>query len=429
MDKNMMDKRLLKEVALEQWQEYQGLDTGTPRQALSVVDSYRKLPHAIVISGMRRAGKSTLLTQIAGKYKPQGHYYFNFEDERLLDFKVTDFNVLYEVLIELFGEHKIFFLDEIQNVDKWEVFVRRMMDKKYKFFITGSNASLLSKELGSRLTGRSVVTELYPFSFREFLAFKKFTLGANYLSLTTQRAKIKRHFQQYLREGGVPEYHKYGDPVILKTIYENILYRDIVARHDIKDVKALRELSLYYLTNIGRPFSYNKLKGYLKLGSENTVKSYTGYLEDSYLMFELPRFDYSLKRQFMAPKKIYCMDNGIVSAVAFQFSKNRGQYLENTVFVELKRRGGELFYYHTKDGKEVDFAVKKGIRRVSLLQVTESLFDSKVREREISALTKAMQELKLKKALILTEDEKETLKVKEGTIDVKPVYEWLLEEE
>jgi len=423
-----MDKHLLKEVALEKWQEYQDLDMGKPRQELAVIDPYRKLPHTIVISGMRRAGKSTLLAQISGKYQAQGYYYFNFEDERLIDFKVTDFNALFEVLIELFGEQKIFFLDEIQNVPQWEVFVRRMMDKKYKFFITGSNASLLSKELGSRLTGRSVVTELYPFSFKEFLAFKKFTLGANYLSLTTQRAKIKRYFQQYLKEGGVPEYHKYGDPIILKGIYENILYRDIVARHDVKDVKALRELGLYYLTNIGRPFSYNKLKIYLKLGSENTVKSYTGYLEDSYLMFELPRFDYSLKQQFMAPKKIYCMDNGIISAVAFQFSKNRGQYLENAVFVELKRRGGELFYYHTKSGAEVDFIVKKGIKRLSLIQVTESIFDPRVREREISALTAAMREVKLKKGLILTEDEKDTLKVKEGTIDVKPIYEWLLEE-
>ncbi|MBI3314344.1 MAG: AAA family ATPase [Candidatus Omnitrophica bacterium] len=423
----MVDKRLLKQIALEQWETQQKLDLGIPRQALEVIASYLRMSHAIVISGMRRAGKSTLLAQIARKHYEGQYYYFNFEDERLLDFKKEDFNHLFETLVELFGEKRVFFLDEIQNVVHWEVFVRRMMERGHKFFITGSNASLLSRELGTRLTGRSVVMELYPLSFREFLSFKKFDVAANSLSLTVQRAKIKRYFQEYAREGGIAEYHKFSDAVIIKGIYDDILYRDIVARHDIKDVKALRELSLYYLTNVGGLFSYNNLKKVLRLGSENTVKSYTDFLQDSYLMFAVPRFSYSLKQQFLAQKKIYCVDNGIISTVAFQFSKNRGKYLENLVFIELKRRGGDIFYFHGKEGREIDFMIKKGIKRNLLIQVTESLTDPKVRQREISALTGAMKELGSKRGLILTEDEHERLKVKEGVIDIKPVYEWLLE--
>ncbi len=424
----MFTKSILKEAALEKWQEMLDMDEGTLRSVLSDIDSYKRLSHAVVVSGMRRAGKSTLLKQVALKYyNEKDYYYFNFEDERLLNLKGEDLNQLFEVLVELFGEKKVFFLDEIQNVSNWEVFVRRMISKKYKFYITGSNASLLSQELATRLTGRSVVTEMYPFSFKEFLSFKRINVEANALLLTIERAKLKRNFQIFLREGGVPEYHKYSDPVILKTIYENIIYRDIVARHEIKDVRALRELSLYYLTNVGSLFTYNKLKKMLGLGSENTVKSYTGFLQDSYLMFELPRFSYSLRQQIMNPKKIYCIDNGIIAAVAFQFSKNRGKYLENLVYVELKRRGGELYYYDTVDGQEVDFLIKNGIKQKQLIQVTESLSDVNVRKREVGSLEKSMKELKIKKGMILTEDESESIKVGAGVIDVKPIYQWLLE--
>ncbi len=426
-NKTMFTKSILKEVVLEKWQEMQGLDEGVPRLVLADIGSHRRLSHAVVVSGMRRAGKSTLLAQVARKYyKVKDYYYFNFEDERFINFKGEDLNHLFEALVELFGERQVFFFDEIQNVPNWEVFVRRMISKKYKFYITGSNASLLSKELATRLTGRNVVTELYPFSFKEFLSFKGIDVEANALLLTLERAKLKRNFQLFLREGGIPEYHKYLDPVILKTIYENIIYRDIVARHEIKDVRALRELSLYYLTNVGSLFTYNKLKKMLGLGSENTVKSYTGFLQDSYLMFELPRFSYSLRQQIMNPKKIYCIDNGIIAAVAFQFSKNRGKYLENLVYVELKRRGGELYYYDTVDGQEVDFLIKNGIKQKQLIQVTESLSDVNVRKREVGSLEKSMKELKIKKGMILTEDETETIKIGAGIIDVKPIYQWLL---
>lgn len=420
-----MQKTLLKEIILEQEQNRQALDLGIERGVLGFISKHIPLPHAIVISGIRRCGKSTLLNQIINKFYKKGAYYFNFEDERLVDFGVEDFNILYEILLELYGERKIFFFDEIQNVPKWEVFVRRMQDRGCKFFITGSNASLLSRELGTKLTGRSLNIELYPFSFAEYLIFMGSKVYKESLSYTTERAIIKKHFSEYLRHGGMPEYLKYKDPTLLKRVYEDILYRDIVARYDIKQVKVLRELGLYLLSNIGGLFSYNNLKKVLGVGSMNSIKSYVDFLENSFLMFLVNRFSYSLKQQFVAGKKIYCVDNGLVESVAFQFSKNKGKFLENLVFLELKRKFPELYYYKTSNNLEVDFLVKSGRKDFRLIQVTDNLESDKLRQREINSLERAMDELKLKEALILTEDNEEEIKLKGKIVTVKPIYKWL----
>jgi predicted AAA+ superfamily ATPase len=423
-----MDKTLLKEVILEQRQMQESLELGIERDVLPSIEKCFALPHSVVISGIRRTGKSTLLSQLIQSHYKNKYYYFNFEDERLIDFKAEDFNMLYEILIELYGERQTFFLDEIQNVSKWEFFVRRMQDAGCKFFITGSNASLLSKELGTKLTGRTIVSELYPFSFREFLLFKGYKLQKNSLSLTKERAVIKKYFNEYLKVGGMPEYLKYKDPVVLKRAYEDILYRDIVARHDIKAVKSLRELSFYFMSNMATCFTFNGLKETFHLGSPNTVKSYVNYLEDSFLIFTINKFSYSLKKQSVAPKKVYCIDNGLVEQIAFQFSKNKGKFYENLVFGELKRRAKEeIYYYLTEDGKEVDFLVRENNKIVALIQVTESLHNDSVRNREVSALVKAMSELKVNKGIILTYDHEEKIEIDGKEIIVRPIYNWLLE--
>lgn len=422
-----MHKSLLREIILEQEKNRQTVDLGIKRSVLDIVLKQISLSHAVVISGIRRSGKSTLLNQIISNCYEKGVYYLNFEDERLVDFAVIDFNNLYETFLELYGERKVFFLDEIQNVPKWEIFVRRMQDKGCKFFITGSNASLLSKELGTKLTGRCVSIELYPFSFVEFLSFKGYKLQKNALSYTAERAAIKKHFAEYLKHGGMPEYLKYKDPTLLKRVYEDILYRDIVARYDIKQVKVLRELGLYLLSNIGGLFSYNNLKKVLGVGSMNTIKSYADFLENSFLMFLINRFSYSLKQQFVANKKIYCIDNGLAESVAFQFSKNKGKFLENLVFLELKRRYPEIYYYKTANNLEVDFLVKSGRKDIALIQVADNLDSEKTKQRETGALTRAMDELKLKSAFILTEDSEEEIKLNGKAIIVQPIYKWLLE--
>lgn len=424
-----MDKALLKEIALEQKELQESFNLGIRREKLDSLSKYFSLPHSIVISGIRRSGKSTLLAQIINSFYKNNSYYFSFEDERLIEFSPGDFNVLYEIFIELFGEKRVFFLDEIQNAPKWEFFVRRMQDARCKFFITGSNASLLSKELGTKLTGRTIVTELYPFSFREFLLFKEYTLKKESLYITKERAIIKKHFNEYLKAGGMPEYLKYNDMVVLRRTYEDILYRDIVVRYGIKEVKALRELSLYFLSNVTSQFSYNSLKETFRLGSANTVKNYVDHLENSFLIFTTNKFSYSLKKQFVAPKKVYCIDNGLIEAVAFQFSKNRGKFYENLVFLELRRKGNkEIYYYKTEDNQEVDFLIKQGNKVSALVQVTESLDEDRIRTREIGALTKAMGELKVNRGLILTYDTEENIKLANKTITVKPIYKWLLED-
>lgn len=423
-----MQKSSLKEIILEQEKDRQALDAGIPRITLSAVLRYAPLPHAVVISGVRRCGKSILLNQAINDHYKKGVYYLNFEDERLVNFNVEDFNDLYETFLELYGERRVFFLDEVQNVPKWEVFVRRMQGKGCKFFITGSNASLLSKELGTKLSGRNVNVELFPFSFREFLSFKGFNLSKNGLSLTAERAMIKKNFAEYLKHGGMPEYLKYQDQTLLKGVYDDILYRDIVARYDIKQVKALRELGLYFLSNIGTAFSYNNMKKVLGLGSMNTIKSYADYLENSYLLFFVSKFSYSLKEQFVALKKIYCIDNGLAESIAFQFSKNKGKFLENAVFLELRRKFSEIYYYKTSNNLEVDFLIKSGKKDLMLIQVADHLDTDKTRQREVNSLAKAMDELKLKTGLILTDDTEEKITSDGKVITVKPVYKWLLEE-
>ena len=238
---------------------------------------------------MRRSGKSTLLKEIKTSfYKNKTVYYFNFEDEHLINFTVEDFNLLYETFIELFGKHKTFFFDEIQNIKGWELFVRRMYDRGFKFILTGSNSSMLSRELGSRLTGRYISIELYPFSFKEYLLFKKITPPPHIL--TEERALIKSAFNDYLKNGGIPEYLIYNNNELLKTLYENILYRDILVRYGLNDEKSLKELAHYIFSNYATEISYNKLKAMLNVGSLNTVKNYVHYLENSYLVFTIPKY-------------------------------------------------------------------------------------------------------------------------------------------
>lgn len=422
-----MKTSLLKEILLEQKLNRAARDRGVPRSALSHVEKFAKLPHAVVVSGVRRCGKSTLLNQVLHRlYEDQSHY-INFEDERLADFKVEDFNTLYEVFLEMDNRTLPFFFDEIQNIPRWELFVRRMQEKGHKFFITGSNASLLSRELGTKLTGRNMTVELFPFSFVEYLLFRKLAIPSRHTLVTEERAALQRHFSEYLRYGGMPEFLKFQDTAMLKRVYDDILYRDIVARHGIKHVKPLRELGLFFFSHLGGLFSYNNLKNVLHVGSMNTIKKFTDYLEDSYLVFLVNRFSFSLKQQLLGNKKIYGVDNGIANAVAFQFSKNRGKYLENLIFLELRRTTKEIYYYVTRNNYEVDFLVKHDQGDPDLIQVTLHLDDPQVREREIRALSAALQELNLRKGLILTEFHEEEIQIGRCIITVMPTYKWMLE--
>jgi len=420
-----MDKSTIAQVVLEQENTNKDANPGIEREQLSLIDSLVPLSQAIIISGVRRCGKSTLMRQILKKHYEGELYFVDFEDERFVKFTTQDFNVLYEVLIELYGLKHVFFFDEIQNIEDWELFVRRIHREKNKVFITGSNASLLSSELSTRLTGRHIVVELLPFSFKEYLQFHKVTYNEKSFLITQEKALLKRNFNEFLENGGMPEYLEHKNPLVLQNVYENILYKDVIVRYEIKEVKAMRELALDLLSNIGAPLSYTKMKNNLNLGSVNTVKNYIHYLENAYLIFTLDRFSFSISQQTLLQKKIYAIDTGLAKQIAFHFSKKQGRYLENIVYLELRRRYREIYYYKTEDGLEVDFLIREGTQIALLIQVTESLNDPKTCEREHKALHKAMKELGVERGLILTQEE-EAASPDFPKIEVMALYQWLL---
>ncbi len=394
-----------------------------PRDRLAEVEQAAGLPHAVIVSGLRRVGKSTLLAQMAHKLGKEACYYLNFEDDRFIGFQAEDANDLYQTLVELFGERKIFVVDEIQNVSGWEHFVRRFMEMGFKFYITGSNASLLSRELGTRLTGRYVPIELFPFSFHEFLKFRGLPAPDLQRMTTTDKGALKAALGTYLQMGGIPEALKYPEVPLLRSLYDDVLYRDIATRFHLEAVTVLKELAFYLMSNPAGLVSFNKLKEKFHLGSVNTIKSYIDHMENSWLVFTLNRYDFSVKRQQIAPKKIYCIDSGLSNTVGFGFSPNTGKLLENLVFLALRQHAREIFYYTTPGGYEVDFYLPEEQR---LVQVNQNLNAAATRGRELRALTEAAQSVKVKSALILTESNDDALEVNGVPVEVRSIAEWLL---
>jgi len=395
------------------------------RDIMNQIDRYVKPPHAIIVSGLRRVGKSTLLSQIAKQFYNQSEYYFiNFEAGDFIGLKAEDFNSLHADLIQLFGERKVFFLDEIQNITGWETFARELIDNGYKLFITGSNASLLSRELGTKLTGRHLDIELFPFSFQEYLKFNNFDIESmGKIWTITEEAKVKRHLMKYLKKGGIPDELKYPESNIAEQIYADVLHRDVIVRHGIDSVAAIKELAFYLISNIARPLSYNKLRQQLMLGSVNTVKNFVSFLENSWLIGTINKFAYSVKTQQIAAKKIYGIDTGLIQKVAFKATSDTGRLLENLVFLELKRRKQSPYYYICATGGEVDFYLRE---ENALIQVTQSLSEDSTFNRDLKAIKDARDELKSKNTQILVLDDVQKFPKKIDGIKIVPIYKWLL---
>jgi len=386
-DVSIITKELLSTIIIDQRSSFLAQDLGVTREILPNLKKIIFSPQITLITGLRRVGKSTLLAQISRTYfKKDNFFYLSFEDERLAHFNINDFDLLYKVFLELYGEQSYFFLDEIQNVPQWERFVRRMHDRGYHFIVTGSNASLLSRELGTRLTGRYIQVDLFPFSFREYLQLYNFKVGTT----TKEKSALERHLNKYLISGGIPNAIQYPQINIHQSLYNDVIYRDIVARHNLENANSIKELGSYLLSNISSLISYNKLKELLKLGSVTTVKNYIEYFADSWLFFIVNKYAYSVKEQAIAAKKIYGVDNGLISNLGFSFSPNAGRLMENLVFVEIKRRNESCFYYKTKSGREVDFYIPKSN---TLIQVAFNINSPETLERELSALTEASDEL------------------------------------
>jgi predicted AAA+ superfamily ATPase len=356
-------------------------DSGFIRDALSVIpiaDSF-----ATIITGIRRCGKSTLLLQLLRR-NYQDALYLNFDDIRLSGFQTADLVRLHKEIET--RAIKVLFFDEIQAVEGWEKYINQLLREGYNVFITGSNASMLSIELGTHLTGRHLSMELFPFSYSEFIRFKGFD--------TNETA-----IMDYLKAGGIPEYLKTGIPVVLNTLIDDILMRDIAIRHAIRDVVSLRQLTAFLITNIGNLISANKLVGMFDIKSPATFLEYFSFLKDAYLLEFIPMFSHSLKVQARNPKKVYAMDMGIYTENSVSTSDNTGRRFENLVFLHLRRRYKHIYYY--KDKGECDFIIMEKHVVKEAIQVCLTINDENF-EREYNGLLEAMQTLKINEGRIVT---------------------------
>ena len=411
-----MNIEVLQQVIADQKLMVAGKSRGIPRLINSTL--HLKSDLISVISGIRRSGKSTLTLQLADHYS--SFHFITFDDERLMNFTVDDFNAL---LVEMKrgGESRTIVMDEVQEVNGWERFVRRLHDEGYKVIITGSNAKLLSSELATHLTGRYLKTELYPFSFAEYLSLKNIDPAEK---TSNNLALVLTAFDEFLLHGGFPEYLKTNEQEVLKRIYDDIVYRDLIVRFGIRNVNGFKNLTQYLFTNFTSETGYLPLAKLLGFNSATSIKDYLNILSEGYLIFELTKYDFSLKRQYTSNRKIYVIDNGLRNIVAFRTSADMGRLLENTVFLELKRRGLDVWYYKSKDNRETDFLVNP--TKPVLIQVCYDLQNPGTRQREISSLSVCMKELKLDYGIILTKNEEEVINTGNAVIKVIPVWKWLL---
>ncbi len=402
----MIAKETLKEVILLQKEALSKLEFGTPREEeneLTILDSF-----ALIITGVRRCGKSTFLNQLIKKQKRT--YYLNLEDPRLEGFDLTDFNKIEIIMKELYGEGGVYFFDEIQNIIKWEKFVRYLIDKKERVIITGSNASLLSKEMGTKLTGRHLNYELFPFSYKEFLKISKKSASLN-------------SFEHYLYNGGFPEFLKTENSTILNRLLSDIVIKDIAIRFNIKNTAMLNKIAVFLISNVGKEFSYNSIKKMFDIKSVQSVIDYVSFFEDAYLIFSVPRFSYSFKQQQVNPKKVYSIDTGFSNINSASFSKDNGKMLENLVFLALRRKYKDIFYFQKK--KECDFVIKEKEKITQAMQVCFN-FNEENKDREINGLLEALKEFKLKQGIILTYSQEDNFEIEGKKIKLVPVWKWLL---
>jgi predicted AAA+ superfamily ATPase len=420
-----MDKKYLEQIVLDQKQRLSKLENGYSRDKLSEISNLIKPKINIVVTGHRRVGKSTFLLQWMNKYYSSDFYYLDFSDERLAGFETKDFQVLYEIFLENFGEKKVFFFDELQGKRyDWNKFVNRLYSEGKRFFITGSNAELLSKEISTYLTGRHFDISMYPFSFKEYLGYNSF--NKNYKS-TSGKVEAIKYFNKYIKEGGFPEVIVYGNKDILENIYQDVINTDILSRYNIKEEVEFKKMALFLIFNFSKEFSYTSLKNNYNLGSTHTAKKYVSYLTNTYLLFELTKYDYSLKKQENYSKKIYVIDPGLINQLAFAFSDNIGRLYENVVFIELLRRGKKVYFFKDKLDYEIDFITLEKNKIVSLIQVCYDLNDIKTKEREIRGLLSGLDEFKLKEGIIITRDLEKEEKIDDKIIKFTPLWKWLLE--
>lgn len=382
-----------------------------------------------VILGPRRAGKSVFALMLL---KNRPFMYFNFDDEILTNGGISADELMKELHMA-YGEIKTILFDEIQNLPSWELFVNRLHREGYNLVLTGSNANLLSRELATVLTGRHMPIEILPFNFNEFLRAKNYQIDPEYQSLPQNRGVLLKLMEMYMLSGGFPEVAVKNIEVksYFDVLFDSLLFKDVVRRHNVRFSAQIDNLGSYLINNFSSYYSLRKLAGALNLKSVTTTEKYIKYLEEAYIIFSLRRYSAKAIKRIKSPKKVYTVDNGFISAKAIQHSPDKGKLMENLVFMELLKKGFEcnrdLFYYKTRNNREVDFAIKKGTAVSELIQASYQTGNAETKKRETKALIEAGEELKCDDLMIITWDEEAEEKVSRKTIKFVPLWKWLME--
>ena len=368
-----------------------------------------------LITGPRRCGKST---QALLMLQNRNFAYLNFDDNELLSH--WDENLVMRMLDDVYPEYEYLLLDEVQNINGWDLFVAKLYRNGVNLVVTGSNARLLSSEMATALTGRYLQIEMLPFGLAEYFEWKHTDLDAD-------DADVWVLLDDYLRNGGYPETLELRSLTgsYLSTLFDSIVLKDVAKRHKVRNITDLNNLSEYLISNFCNPLSFNDVACDLNLSSVATTKKYMEYLREPYLFFYLPRFNNKLKLMKKASQKIYVVDNGFVTVKAFSLSENLGRLLENQVFIELLRRGyhtqTSLFYYRSRNDREVDFVIRKGTRIEALIQVCYDMTASRTEKREVDSLVECAGELKCDNLMIVTEKEERIIEKDGYRIKVVPV--------
>ncbi len=418
------------QIALEKqnpWWFKKTFDLGKPRlKHYSQLPKYLNTPEILLMLGARRTGKSTLLYQLIAslQVRPEAILFINL-DEPLFQSKADDPGFLSILIEEYLLQHQevgkfYVFIDEIQNYKYWVQTIKTLHDvnKQIKFILTGSTSSLLKNAMSTRLSGRYFTTVVYPLTFKEYLEFTEIQKP----SLLQKRQAVNN----YLQFGGFPRIVLEKDEKlkqdILKNYFQTIYLKDIIFPHNLRNNKDVFDLLYFALSNVGTPFSYTNMGKTLNI-STDTVKEYLSYAEESYLLYMITKYDPSVRKQLANPRKIYCVDTGLINSISFKFSENRGRLLENLVLMNLMRKQREVFYH--KETSECDFVLREGRKIVQAIQVTVSLQDETVKKRELKGLLEALNSYKLAEGFIVTETEKEILELEGKKINIIPLYEWL----
>ena len=375
-----------------------------------------------LITGPRRVGKST---QALLMLRNRNFAYLNFDSQQLLD--AWDANLVMRMLDDVYPGYEYLLLDEVQNLEAWDLWVSELYRLGKNLVITGSNAKMLSSEMATVLTGKYLKVEMLPFSLEEFFDWNKLDLSK---LNSEQQADASALMDDYLRNGGYPEVvaSRQLTRTYLDTLFDSIVWKDVAKRHSVRNVTDLNDLALYLVSNFCNPVSANELTEELGFSSVNTTKKFMDYLHEPYLFYYLPRYNNKLKLMKKAPRKIYVVDNGFVAAKAFSLSENLGCLLENQVFVELLRQGYDtdktMFYYRSRNDKEVDFVLRKGTHIEQLVQVCYDMSNAKTEKREVDSLLECAEELNCSNLAIVTNNEERIIEKDGYRIDVVPVAKW-----